>query len=120
MGDPLSAAAAALSLPGIFMSCLQCFELIHYARNFERDLLILITKFSNQQLRFSKWGEACGFGAANGYDDRLDDASLKPTSARTSWSLKVVLDDGVNLIRKYEIWNSSSAATTLTLQTSSG
>jgi hypothetical protein len=101
MGDPLSAAAAALSLPGIFMSCIQCFELIQCGRNYERDLLILTTKFSNQQLRFSKWGEACGFGTGLGYDDRLDEPSLRHNISRTLRSLKLILDDGVVLIQRY-------------------
>jgi hypothetical protein len=68
MGHPLSAAVAALSLPGIFISCFQCFELSQCDRNYERDLPILTTKFSNQQLKFSKRGEACGFGTDLGYD----------------------------------------------------
>jgi len=101
MGDPLSAAAAALSLPGIFISCVQCFELIQCGKNYERDLLILTTKFSNQQLRFSKWGEACGFGTGLSYDDRLDDPSLRPNILKTLRSLQLILDDGVVLIQKY-------------------
>jgi hypothetical protein len=77
MGDPLSATAVVLSLPGIFMCCVQYFELIQRGRNFERDLLVLTTKFSNQQLRFTKWGEACGFGSASGYHRGLDAPALK-------------------------------------------
>jgi hypothetical protein len=110
MGDPLSAAAVALSLPGIFMSCVQCFELIQCGRNYERDLLILTTKFSNQQLRFSKWGEACGFGTEPGYDVRLDDPSLRPNILRTLHSLKLILGDGIELIPKYNPQSQSSSS----------
>lgn len=102
MGDPLSATAVVLSLPGIFMSCVQCFELIQTGRNFEQDLLIRTTKFNNQQLRFTKWGMACGFGAPDGYDHGLDDLTIRPHIARTLQSVEQVLDSGVTLIRRYE------------------
>jgi ubiquitin-protein ligase len=119
MGDPLSATAAALGLPGIFISCVQCFELIQRGRNYERDLLILTTKFSNQQLRFSKWGEACGFGTDSGYDYRLDDPSLRPNVLRTLHSLKLILDDGLVLIQKYNP-RSRHSTSSLDLQAQSG
>lgn len=102
MGDPLSATAAVLSLPGIFMSCVQCFELIQSGRNFERDLLVLTTKFSNQQLRFTKWGEACGFGSTAGYNGELDEPELKPHIERTFRSIKLLLDSGVSISKTYE------------------
>jgi ubiquitin-conjugating enzyme E2 D/E len=102
MGDPLSATAAVLGLPGIFMSCVQCFELIQSGRNFERDLLVLTTKFSNQQLRFTKWGEACGFGSPSGYNRGLDEPELKPHIERTFHSIKLLLDSGVSVSKTYE------------------
>jgi ubiquitin-protein ligase len=102
MGDPLSATAVVLSLPGIFMSCVQCFELIQRGRNFERDLLVLTTKFSNQQLRFTKWGEACGFGSASGYHQGLDAPALKINIERTLESIKLLLDSGVVVTRTYQ------------------
>jgi ubiquitin-protein ligase len=102
MGDPLSATAFVLSLPGIFMSCVQCFELIQTGRNLEQDLLIRTTKFSNQQLRFTKWGVACGFGTPDGYNRGLDDPTIQPHIARTLQSVQQVLNSGVTLIRRYE------------------
>ncbi|KAF2471668.1 uncharacterized protein BDR25DRAFT_222763, partial [Lindgomyces ingoldianus] len=113
MEDPLSAGAVVISLPGIFMSCVQCFELIQCGRNIERDLLILTTKFSNQQLRFTKWGEACGLGYPNGYDPQLDDAQFKPNIERTLWSIKLVLDSGITVIESYETDPTEKAANVL-------
>jgi ubiquitin-protein ligase len=103
MGDPLSATAAVLSLPGIFMSCVQCFELIQQGRNIERDLLVLTTKFSNQQLRFTKWGEACGFGSRTGYNQMLDDPTIRPNIERTLDSIRALLRDGIVTMSIYEV-----------------
>jgi len=111
MADPISATVTVLSLPSIFMSCVQCFELIQNGRNFERDLLVLTTKFSNQQLRFAKWGEACGFGSPLGYDPGLDSTELRPHIERTFHSIKLLLDSGVSISKTYEEGTLKSEAT---------
>ncbi|KAF2013436.1 hypothetical protein BU24DRAFT_350388, partial [Aaosphaeria arxii CBS 175.79] len=102
MGEVLAGGTAILSLPGVFMSCVQCFELIQQAKNFERDLLILTTKFSNQQLRFTKWGEACGFGSPGGYHRGLDEPVLKSHIGRTFQSIEILLESGVRIVKKHE------------------
>ena len=118
MGKPLSAAAAMLSLPGIFMSRVQCFELIQTGINFDRDLIILTTKFSNQQLRFTKWGKACGFGSPDGYSPSLDRAELRPNIEKTFRNIQLILQSGQSVLCAYGTL-STSENTTLLDQTAS-
>lgn len=84
------------------MSCIQCFELIQSGRTFERDLLIISTKFSNQQLRFAKWGEACGFSSNAGFDERLLEPRLRGNIEQTLYCVEEVLKNGVAIIRSYK------------------
>jgi len=88
-------------VPGVFISCLQCFELIECGRNLNRDYVILETKFSNQKLRFMKWGEACGFGNPSGYDKRLDEPILQPRVEATLRCIEMIFRDGKSLKSRY-------------------
>ncbi|PSN68584.1 hypothetical protein BS50DRAFT_449903, partial [Corynespora cassiicola Philippines] len=106
-------AAAMLSLPGIFMSCVQCFELIQTGRNFDRDLIILTTKFSNQQLRFTKWGKACGFKSPDRYSPSLDRAELRPNIEKTFRKIQLILQSGQSVLCAYETLFTSENTTLL-------
>ncbi|PSN61258.1 hypothetical protein BS50DRAFT_578636, partial [Corynespora cassiicola Philippines] len=54
-----------LGLPGLFVSCVQCFEYIQYSRNIEKDCEDLVIKLRYIGLALTRWGESMGFG-----DDR--------------------------------------------------
>lgn len=77
---------------GLFSTCLDCFHLVQTGRYLGRDCLILETKYSNQRLRLSAWGRACGF-----IDDDNDSGGC---SSPLQWSeeVYVAVSETLNLI----------------------
>jgi hypothetical protein len=54
--------ALTLSLPGLFVSCIQCFEFIQLGRQLEHDYEGAVLRLSSIGLRLSRWGESVGLG----------------------------------------------------------
>jgi hypothetical protein len=57
MVDPVG---AALNLPGCFIACVQCFELIQYGKSFEDDHENLVLRLDFIGLSLARWGKAIG------------------------------------------------------------
>jgi hypothetical protein len=58
MAEPIGIAFSALSIAGIFKSCVGCFEYIQLGRSFGRDYTTCQLRLDAAQLRLSRWGEA--------------------------------------------------------------
>ena len=54
----LGLAFSAISLAGLFQTCLDCYDLIDRGRNCGRDLGRLLTRLEIEKLRLSMWGES--------------------------------------------------------------
>ena len=50
----------AVALAGLFSTCLECFDYVDTAKNFERDSEILVGKLLIQRTRLRRWGELLG------------------------------------------------------------
>jgi ubiquitin-conjugating enzyme E2 D/E len=59
------------------------------------------------------WGEACGFRASAGYDQRLDEPSLKCNIESTLSCIKGILSIGATVIRKYDLAGSQDKYETI-------
>ncbi len=78
--EPVGFAFAVVGLAGLFSTCLDCFHLVQTGCYLGRDSLILETKYSNQRLRLSAWGRACGF---------LDDNDSSGCGPQLQWSEEI-------------------------------
>lgn len=58
--DPMSITVTLASIPGIFTSCVDCFQYIRLGQRFENDFGYYLAKLEATQLRFTRWGEPMG------------------------------------------------------------
>ena len=56
-------ALSAISVAALFTTCIDCFDIIIKARNFESDFEILSADPALQRLRFCLWGESVGLAS---------------------------------------------------------
>ncbi|KAJ4289011.1 hypothetical protein N0V90_011353 [Kalmusia sp. IMI 367209] len=73
MVDPFG---SVLSLPGLFLSCVQFFEMIQYGRNLESDRNLMVLRLHYIGVNLSRWGTSVGLvddDTAVSYDDRIED-----------------------------------------------
>lgn len=90
-----------VSLAGLFSACIDCFQIIQQGRYLGEDFLLLETKFANQKLRFTAWGQACQMTDPQGYDQRLDEEDLHQHIEETLLQIMVLFKEGKNLRQKY-------------------
>ncbi|KAN0113237.1 Prion-inhibition and propagation domain containing protein [Hyaloscypha variabilis] len=60
MAEAVSFGIAIASLAGIFLDCVDCFELILIGRDFKDDFGYSLTRLSAAQLRLTRWGVSVG------------------------------------------------------------
>jgi hypothetical protein len=90
-----------LGLAGLFSACIDCFELVQRGRYHGKDYLLLETKFTNQRLRLTTWGRACGFRDTGTNSNIFEDADLRQSIEATLVQLAVLFTDGQVLRSKY-------------------
>lgn len=56
----MPAEAIAIALPGAFMACVQCFELVQFGRNFKEDFAISAADLKICEIHLLRWGAAAG------------------------------------------------------------
>lgn len=61
----------ALSIPGLFLTCVQYFVLIQFGRNFEADFGSCYLQLRWIELRLQRWGRAAGITAETTEEDFL-------------------------------------------------
>jgi len=99
--EPVGLAVGVVGLAGLFSTCVDCFELVQRGRYLGKDYLLLETKFSNQRLRFTAWGRACGLMNAKEHDFGLDEEELKPRIEETLTQILWLFHDGKLLRKRY-------------------
>ena len=99
--EAVGLAVGAVGLAGLFSTCVDCFELVQRGRYLGKDYLLLETKFSNQRLRFTSWGRACGLMNAKEHDFGLDEEELKPRIEETLTQILWLFNDGKVLRKRY-------------------
>lgn len=62
---------------GLFLRCIDCFQLVRRGAALSRKEQLLETQFNNEELRLAAWGRACGFPDGQLRDDRLKDPNLQ-------------------------------------------
>jgi hypothetical protein len=67
MADPVSLTFAIASIPGIFISCIDCFQYIRLGQRFGKDFGFCLAKLEAAQVRLTRWGEPIGL-----LDGRVD------------------------------------------------
>lgn len=58
--DPVSITVALAGIPGIFTSCVDCFQYIQLGRRFGQDFGYCLAKLQAAELRLTRWGEPIG------------------------------------------------------------
>ena len=62
----MPAESIAVALPGAFMACVQCFQLIQFGRNFKDDFAVCAADLKICEIHLLRWGTAAGLNEADG------------------------------------------------------
>ncbi|KAK3360995.1 prion-inhibition and propagation-domain-containing protein, partial [Lasiosphaeria ovina] len=98
---------------GLFSACLECYQLVQRGATMQKDTVILITKFENQELRFTAWGRARVLFGPEECDPRLDEPQLGVRVFATLKCIKSLFEDERNLNRRYGLRQSSDTSSGL-------
>lgn len=60
MPDPISLVTAITGIPGIFKSCVDCFQYVRLGRRFGKDYGVCVAKLEAAHIRLTRWGEPLG------------------------------------------------------------
>ncbi|KAI6777597.1 uncharacterized protein J7T54_003692 [Emericellopsis cladophorae] len=60
MPDPISLVTAITGIPGIFKSCVDCFQYVRLGQRFGKDYGICLAKLEAAHIRLTRWGEPLG------------------------------------------------------------
>jgi hypothetical protein len=77
MAEAFGIVAGALSIAGLFKTCVDCFEYVHIGRNFGRDYQTSQIKLDIANVRLTRWGKAVNIyedpklGDPNASDDHI-------------------------------------------------
>lgn len=113
--EPAGLVVGVVGLAGLFSACIDCFELVQRGRYHGKDYLLLETKYTNQRLRLTSWGRACGFLDPDGIDDRLEDEQTTAAIKATLVHLKTLSHDGQKLRSKYGLKHDRTTQSILAL-----
>ncbi|SPO06419.1 uncharacterized protein DNG_09109 [Cephalotrichum gorgonifer] len=69
--EPIGFTSAIASIPGVFKSCMDCFEYIQLARHFGDDFGFCLAQLEATQLQFTRWGKVMGL-----FDEPFDPDAL--------------------------------------------
>lgn len=69
--EPIGFASAIVSIPGVFKSCIDCFEHVQLARHFGDDFGFCLAQLETTQLQFTRWGKVMGL-----FDEPFDPDAL--------------------------------------------
>ncbi|KUJ19256.1 uncharacterized protein LY89DRAFT_487318 [Mollisia scopiformis] len=103
-GLVLSVASAA----SLFITCIECFDIVVKGKNFSEDYEQLYTLFSIQRTRFGLWGESVGlipdpYGVKRGYNTNLDRPDIRPLVAATLNNIRLLLQKANQVDDKYTL-----------------
>ncbi|KAK5657368.1 hypothetical protein OQA88_2938 [Cercophora sp. LCS_1] len=86
-------ATGVAGLAGLSPPCIQCYEPIRRGAASDFYYRILETKFDNQELRLSAWGQACSLADTSQYNTRLDDPVLRSRIVKTLECIRELFED---------------------------
>lgn len=85
-----------LSVAALFSTCLDCFDIVIKARDFEPDYQVLCADLGLQRLRFCLWAESVGLASRDSTEQPihhpgLDDPIVKPAVAQALQATQLLL-----------------------------
>ena len=104
MAEAAGLAVGALSIVGLFGSCIDLFKLVHIVQCRDHSIEVLATKLGNQKARFAIWGRSVGLDRAEedgGYDGRLEEEIRKISVLRTMQLVAKLFDQGEAMRKRY-------------------
>ena len=103
MAEVLGAAASVVTLVSLLTNCVEAFELIHIAKNQEKDLEKLDLKLMLEQCRLKAWGKSMGLISENGSEKRnlLNGFEFREVVQQALQQILTVLTDSNCLSKKY-------------------
>jgi hypothetical protein len=113
--EAVGLAVGVVGLAGLFSACIDCFELVQRGRYHGKDYLLLETKFTNQRLRLTSWGRACGFLDSGSIDDQFGEEQIEAPIKATLTHLITLFTDGQALRSKYGLKDDQQAQSILAL-----
>jgi hypothetical protein len=63
--DPVSLTLALAGIPGIFVSCVECYDYIRFGREFTSDFERSFCRLEVAEMRLTRWGAAMGIDSAD-------------------------------------------------------
>ncbi|KAL5320085.1 hypothetical protein ACEPPN_013147 [Leptodophora sp. 'Broadleaf-Isolate-01'] len=99
-------ALSVVSDTSLFVTCIQCFNIVVKGKSFSEDYEQLYTLLSLQRTRFSLWGESVGlipdpYSRKNGYDANLDRLNIRPLVESTLNNIRLLLQKVEQVGDKY-------------------
>ncbi|KAL4903126.1 prion-inhibition and propagation-domain-containing protein [Aspergillus multicolor] len=67
--EPISLTLALAGLPGIFVSCVECFQYVQFGREFEGAQQMNLCKLEAAEMRLTRWGRAMGINEPTAHLD---------------------------------------------------
>ncbi|KAH8744151.1 prion-inhibition and propagation, helo domain-containing protein, partial [Hyaloscypha finlandica] len=91
-------ALSTVSIAALFITCIDCYNLVVAAREFGKDHELLCTELSLQKLRFFLWGESVGLASSTSEsrprpNPGLDDPLRRATIIRTLNAIQALLSE---------------------------
>ncbi|KAH7354198.1 hypothetical protein B0T11DRAFT_288216 [Plectosphaerella cucumerina] len=106
--EPVGLAFGVLGVSGLFVSCIQNFNIIVQTKTFSKDFDLLCAELASLRLRLQTWGEAMGI--VSGPDEEplppsvhLDRPDVNATFERILFHLCSLLEDAGGVTNRYAI-----------------
>ena len=93
-----SLALGAAAIVSLFNTCIDCFNIVITARDFNQSYEVLCADLALQRLRFCLWGESVGLTSRNADEvpichAGLDHPAVKPTVKQALRAIQLLLTD---------------------------
>jgi hypothetical protein len=88
-------------LAGLFLRCIDCYQLVRRGGALSRKDQLLETQFNNEELRLAAWGRACGLPDGQLRDDRLKDPNLQEQLCAIFECVERIFQDEQDLQGRY-------------------
>lgn len=99
MAEAFGVVAGAMGIAGLFNNCVDCFEYITLARNFDRDFQTAQLRLDLARVRFTRWGEVVGVNPRSGLD--IPSRQAQEVAAKVLWQIFVLFDESARVSDKF-------------------
>ena len=116
MTDPLSVAGFAVALPGLFITCIQCFDLVQSGRSHSERYELPVTRLAIQKYQLFVCGQDVGLvetSEISGNCRSLDDEPLRSLVERILLNICRIFQDTDALVNRYGLTAAAQPSNTL-------